>query len=78
LPVRALRRRYQAGQQVGVRLRPLRIGFVFVGEPDRKGATMTAPATTAATVADTTWPPRLGPPIAAGPGARARIEVAID
>jgi hypothetical protein len=53
LPVRALRRRYQAGQQVGVRLRPLRIGFVLLANPDRKGATMTAPATTAATVVDT-------------------------
>jgi hypothetical protein len=70
LPVRALRRRYQAGQQVGVRLRPLRIGFVLLANPDRKGATMTAPATTAATVVDTDlaatgatnprWGPALG------------------
>jgi hypothetical protein len=36
-----------------VRLRPLRIGFVLLANPDRKGATMTAPATTAATFGDT-------------------------
>jgi hypothetical protein len=32
-----------------VRLHPLRIGFVFVGEPDREGVSMTVPATTAPT-----------------------------
>ena len=61
-----------------MRLRPLRIGFVLLANPDRKGATMTAPATTAATIVDTDLAAATGPPIPLGPGARARIEAAID
>ncbi|HWD47430.1 MAG TPA: DUF2703 domain-containing protein [Actinomycetota bacterium] len=36
-------------RQVGVPLRPLLLGFVCVGDPDYKGASMTTPATTTPT-----------------------------